>query len=73
MVADPVWLLELTRQVHGRRFIASGGVLKHVLREHKETEKDLLCAGESEQNGTVEMAGMAFRWLRHEERYKRER
>jgi hypothetical protein len=36
------WLLELTKQVHRLRFVASGGVLKSVLRECDESEQDLL-------------------------------
>ncbi|KYI93173.1 hypothetical protein AIZ11_24710, partial [Salmonella enterica subsp. enterica serovar Typhimurium] len=28
MVADPEWFLELTRQTHKRRFVATGGALK---------------------------------------------
>lgn len=36
------WLLELTRQVHKLRFIASGGALKNALREGDETNDDLL-------------------------------
>ncbi|MDI5829362.1 protein rep, partial [Salmonella enterica subsp. enterica serovar Kentucky] len=30
MVADPEWFLELTRQTHKRRFVATGGALKDV-------------------------------------------
>ncbi|MBM2994428.1 protein rep, partial [Escherichia coli] len=29
MVADPEWFLELTRQTHKRRFVATGGALRH--------------------------------------------
>ena len=32
MVADPEWFLELTRQTHKRRFVATGGALKDVLK-----------------------------------------
>nr|AYU67741.1 replication protein [Escherichia coli] len=28
MVNDPEWFLELTRQLHKRRFISTGGALK---------------------------------------------
>ena len=28
MVADPEWFLELTRQTHKRRFVATGGALR---------------------------------------------
>lgn len=42
MTVDPEWFRELTRQVHKRRFLASGGVLKDSIRQDDETEKDLL-------------------------------
>ncbi|WP_181880010.1 protein rep, partial [Escherichia coli] len=37
MLADPEWFLELTRQVHKRRFVATGGALKNVLQLERET------------------------------------
>ncbi|MFO5546928.1 protein rep, partial [Klebsiella pneumoniae] len=37
MVADPKWFLELTRQTHKRRFVATGGALKDVLKLDQET------------------------------------
>ena len=38
MVADPEWFLELTRQTHKRRFVATGGALKDVLKLDQETD-----------------------------------
>nr|ULG19859.1 Replication protein [Yersinia frederiksenii] len=32
MAADPDWLLELTRQTHNRRFVATGGALRDALK-----------------------------------------
>lgn len=46
MVNDPAWFLELTRQVHKTRSIASGGLLKHVLQEGRETNADLVEVGQ---------------------------
>lgn len=46
MVSHPDWFLEVTRQVHKRRFIASGGCLKNVLRENDETDDDLILKSE---------------------------
>ncbi|MDI5829544.1 hypothetical protein MJN51_34485, partial [Salmonella enterica subsp. enterica serovar Kentucky] len=40
MVADPEWFLELTRQTHKRRFVATGGALKDVLKLEQETDQD---------------------------------
>lgn len=68
MIADPQWFLELTRQLHKRRFIASGGILKDVLRENDETNDDLLLLGEGQPD---EGAGFYFDWWRPVRRYKR--
>ena len=35
------WFLELTKQTHKRRFIATGGALKHVLKLNEESDDDL--------------------------------
>jgi hypothetical protein len=58
-------LLELTKQVHRLRFIASGGALKDILRETEETEQDLLLADEGE-GGEPELF---FDWRREIKRY----
>ena len=41
MVADPEWFLELTRQTH-KRFVATGGALKDVLKLDQETDADMV-------------------------------
>jgi len=64
------WLIELTRQVHKLRFIASGGVLKNVLREAEETEQDLLLADESVEEEKQEPE-LFFDWQRHVKRYEK--
>jgi plasmid rolling circle replication initiator protein Rep len=64
---DREWLLELTRQVFKLRFVASGGVLKNVLREAEETEQDLMLAdedGEGEGDPAI-----WFDWRRAVKRY----
>ena len=62
------WLIELTRQVHHLRFIASGGVLKDVLREGEETESDLLLADDSTGDDASE-PDVFFKWHRTIRRY----
>ncbi len=42
IVADPEWFLELTRQTHKRRFVATGGALKDVLKPDRETDADMV-------------------------------
>jgi plasmid rolling circle replication initiator protein Rep len=68
MTADRNWFLELTRQLHKLRFIASGGALKDVLRERDETNDDLLVLGDGE---TDDGARLYFGWERPVRRYKR--
>ena len=70
MVADPAWFLEMTRQVHRRRFVASGGALKDVLRVDDETDEDLSLA---DSPAIVEDDGsrLAFNWRSDERTYRR--
>ena len=42
MVADPEWFLELTKQTHKRRFVATGGALKDILKLDQETDADMV-------------------------------
>lgn len=70
MVADPDWFLELTRQTHRRRFVATGGVLKDVLRVDDETDADLALA-DGPAEGEDDGSRLAFNWRRSERRYRR--
>lgn len=70
MVADPEWFLELTRQTHKRRFVATGGALKDVLKLEQETDQDMVIAddiSEGDDDGTR----LAFEWERPSKKYKR--
>lgn len=67
MVADEQWFLEMTRQVHKRRFVATGGVLKDVLQVSDETEQDLLVQGE--QNVPDDENRVSFEWDGAERHY----
>jgi hypothetical protein len=72
MTADPDWFLELTRQTFKRRFVATGGVLKDVLRLEEESDADLALA-DSEPDGEADDGSrLAFAWRSKEKRYKRE-
>jgi len=68
MLADDGWLLELTRQLHRKRFIASGGALKDVLREADESDDDLIVEGDGEAD---DGARVAFTWRPVNKKYKR--
>ena len=62
------WFLELTRQTHKRRFIATGGALKDVLKLDDETDEDLAL---SEGEGTDEGPRLAFDWKTGKRQYIR--
>lgn len=64
------WFIELTKQTHKRRFIATGGALKDVLRVEQESDDDLALV---EGDGTVEAAKLAFDWKTGKRRYMRNR
>ena len=69
MVADEAWFLELTKQTHKLRFVATGGALKHVLKVDQETDDDLaLTNGDGQQD---DGSRLAFNWRTSERRYRR--
>ena len=68
MVADRGWFLELTRQMHKMRSIATGGVLKEYLRELEEEPEDLI--GKDEESEPMDEASLYFGWKRREGRYR---
>ncbi|WP_247190361.1 protein rep [Escherichia coli] len=71
MANDPDWFLELTRQLHKRRFISTGGALKNVLQLDRETNEDLVMAdgvNEEEDDGSR----LAFSWETEIKKYRRD-
>ncbi len=68
MVADRDWFLELTRQLHKMRAIATGGVLKAYLKELEDEPEDLV--GESDEPESQDEASLYFGWKRKEKRYR---
>ena len=70
MTEDPEWFLELTRQTFKRRFVATGGVLKNVLRVDEESNQDLVLA-DSDEDSDDDGTRLAFGWKEKERRYKR--
>ena len=70
MTDDPEWFLELTRQTHKCRFVATGGVLKDVLKVDQESEEDLLLQDGSSE-GEDDGSRLAFGWRSAERRYRR--
>lgn len=70
MASDPEWFLELTRQLHRRRFISAGGALKNVLQLERETNEDLVIADDI-GDGTDDGQRTAFAWDFQKQRYRR--
>jgi plasmid rolling circle replication initiator protein Rep len=71
LVADREWFLELTRQLHKTRAIATGGVLKQYLRELEQEPEDLIGKDKSEEvEESDEEAHLYFGWKRDVKKYK---
>lgn len=70
MVSDPDWFLELTRQTHKRRFVATGGVLKDVLKLEQESDQDMII-GDDVSEGDDDGSRLAFGWDSVPKKYKR--
>ena len=60
------WLLELTYQVHGLKFVSTGGLLRNVIRENEESDEDLMLLDEGGDSGDPEIF---FEWKRQIKRY----
>lgn len=70
MLADGSWFRELTRQTHKRRFVATGGALRDVLRLDRESNEDLALLDEGDGDDEEE-GRLAFAWRRLDRRYRR--
>ncbi|MBL1176809.1 protein rep [Pantanalinema sp. GBBB05] len=68
LVADKEWFLELTRQMHGMKGVATGGLLKEYLRELEEEPDDLI-GSDFDDIGTDELS-VYFGWNRKSKKYK---
>ena len=67
LVVDREWFLELTRQMHKIRCVATGGVLKEYLRELEEDPDDLIG---QEESGESDLAELWAIWKRQERKYR---
>ena len=69
MTTDADWFLELTRQTHRKRFVATGGALKDVLRLDEETDDDLTTL--EGDGGEDDSPKLAFGWKPAAKQYRR--
>jgi plasmid rolling circle replication initiator protein Rep len=67
LVGDRQWFLELTRQMHRVRCVATGGVLKDYLKILEEEPEDLI--GESDED-EIDEGHLRFGWKRQEKKYR---
>lgn len=72
MMADEAWFLELTKQTHRLRFVASGGALKDVLKPDAESDEDLALTADSDADAAEDDGSrLAFSWRTSQRRYRR--
>jgi plasmid rolling circle replication initiator protein Rep len=68
LTADREWFLELTRQMHKARAIATGGVLKEYLKELEQEPEDLI--GEGQDIDAVDEGSLWFGWEKRDKIYR---
>jgi plasmid rolling circle replication initiator protein Rep len=69
LTADREWFLELTRQLHKARTIATGGVLKDFLKDLESEPGDLI-GKDNEGEELVDEGHLYFGWKRREKKYR---
>ena len=72
MTVDREWLLELTRQMHKLRAIATGGVLKEYLKALEDEPEDLIHVDSEEEAIATEEdeTHLYFGWKPREKKYR---
>ena len=68
MTRDREWFLELTRQMHRMRCVATGGVLKEYLKELEAEPEDLV--GEGDELIDEDELKLYFSWWRRDKKYR---
>jgi hypothetical protein len=65
------WFIELTRQTHKLRFIASGGALKDVFKDEKSNEDLIHTEGDQSSEADAEEEKLVFSWNSSKKKYRR--
>lgn len=69
LVADKDWFLELTRQLHHMKLVATGGVLKTYLKELEQEPEDLI--GDGDDNSVEsDLMSLYFGWRPQVKKYQ---
>ena len=70
LVADREWFIELTKQMHKMRTVATGGVLKKYLKQLEEEPEDLIGGDENKTEGEIDEGHLIFGWESKVKKYK---
>ncbi len=70
LVANGEWFLELTKQMHRMRTIATGGVLKDYLKQLEEEPEDLIGKDDLKTEDEFDEGHLYFEWKYQEKKYK---
>ena len=70
LVADREWFIELTKQMHKMRTVATGGVLKKYLKQLEEEPEDLIGRDEDKTEEEIDEGHLLFGWESKVNKYK---
>ena len=70
LVADREWFLELTRQMHKMRTVATGGVLKEYLKQLEVDPEDLIGKDQTKVEDEVDEGHLYFNWRYRQKKYR---
>ena len=70
LVNDKEWFLELTRQMHKLRTVATGGVLKEYLKQLEKEPEDLIGKDENKVEVEIDEGHLYFSWRYKDKSYK---
>ena len=70
LVADKDWFIELTKQMHKMRTVATGGVLKEYLKQLEQEPEDLIGKDETKAEDEVDEGHLYFGWRYREKKYR---
>ena len=70
LVANGEWFIELTRQMHRMRMIATGGVLKDYLKQLEKEPEDLIGKNNIKTENEIDEGHLYFEWKYQEKKYR---
>ena len=70
LIVNKEWFLELTRQMHRLRTVATGGVLKQYLKQLEKEPEDLIGKDENKTEEEIDEGHLYFDWKHKEKKYK---